>query len=192
MKKELVLQGLLKHARSEILKEFRADSCIVSTAVGIDILNHFNVMAEPLAVRTSIFNEPFASRLSKLQSWPNKKQVEEWSKEGSYSVGIGFGAQQVDKWAGHLVVLVEKQFILDLSIDQASRPQYNMVLNPFLVEVNKEFFSGTPKVFNLNQCVIRIDLLKDNKDYLLTPDWEFKNRRSKIVTRLLQIIEKDL
>lgn len=191
MKTEMVLQGLLKHARSEILKEFRADSCIASTAVGIDVLSHFNIVAEPLAVRTLIFNEQFANRLSNLKSWPTKQQVEAWSEEdGSYSVGIGVGTQQANKWAGHLVVLVEKQFVLDLSIDQASRPQYNIVLNPFLVEINKDFFTGSPKVFNFNQCVIRIETL-NNKDYLLTPDWEFKNRRSNIVTSLIEVISNN-
>lgn len=192
MTTEAILQRLLKHARSEILKEFRADSCIASTAIGIDILTHFGVLAEPLPVRTLIFNEPFAARVAKLQSWPTGQQVREWSDEdGSHSVGIGVGTQQPNKWAGHLVVLVEKRLLVDLSIDQASRPQYNMLLQPFCVEVDEEFLSGSPKVFKFNQVVIRIDHLIGNEGYTKSPDWLFAGRRNNIIANTLKLMSED-
>jgi hypothetical protein len=190
---EAVLQGLLKYARPEILKEFRADSCIASTAVGLDILMHYGILAEPFPVRTLIFNEPFASRLENGQGWPTGQQVRVWTEEdGSYSVGIGVGTQQPNKWAGHLVILVEKRLLLDLSIDQATRPQYNMLLEPLCVEVDEQFFSGSPKVFRAGQCVVRVDALLGNEGYTSSPDWLFAGRRRKIVANTLRLIQGEL
>jgi len=192
MNTEAVLQGLLKHARSEILKEFRADSCIASTAVGLDILTHFGILAEPLPVRTLIFNEPFVTRIEN-EGWPTGQQVQNWSEQdGSYSVGIGIGPQQPNKWAGHLVILIEKRLLLDLSIDQATRPQYNMLLDPLCIEVDEQFLSGSPKVFKVNQCVVRVDALKGNDGYASSPDWMFLGRRKKIVANTLRLIQGDL
>ena len=171
---EAVLQGLLKYARPEILKEFRADSCIASTAVGLDILMHYGILAEPFPVRTLIFNEPFTSRLENGQGWPTGQQVRVWTEEdGSYSVGIGVGTQQPNKWAGYLAILVEKRLLLDLSIDQATRPQYNMMLVPLCVEIDEQFISGSPKVFKAGQCVVRVDALLGNEGYTSSPDWLF-------------------
>jgi hypothetical protein len=189
MKTAIIIKKILQHARPEILKHFRADSCIASTAVGVDVLTQLGIVAEPLPVRTLIFNTPFANRLSD-KNFTNYDQVENWTKEdGSYSVGIGFGVQQPNKWAGHLVVLIEKQFVLDLSIDQANRPQYNIILEPFCVEIDEKFLSGSPKVFKLKECIVRMDVLTNN-DYILSPDWIFSNRRKQIVNSTLKIIQE--
>lgn len=190
---EAVLQGLLKYARPEILKEFRADSCIASTAVGLDILMHYGILAEPFPVRTLIFNEPFTSRLENGQGWPTGQQVRVWTEEdGSYSVGIGVGTQQPNKWAGYLAILVEKRLLLDLSIDQATRPQYNMMLEPLCVEIDEQFISGSPKVFKAGQCVVRVDALLGNEGYTSSPDWLFAGRRRKIVANTLRLIQGEL
>ena len=195
IKTETVLQGLLKHARSEILKEFRADSCIASTAVALDVLTKYGVFAEPFPIRSLIFNKPYASRMVDSFGWPNAEEVQRWAQEdGSYSIGVGVGTSLPNKWAGHLTALVERRFLLDLSIDQASRPQYNIVLNPFSIEVDEKFLSGEPKVFALNECVIRLDVLRgeENNEYTSSPDWIFAGRRSKIVDRIICLIQGEL
>jgi hypothetical protein len=190
VKSQDIIELLVKHARPEILKEFREDSCIATTAIVLDILTHYGILAEPLAVRTLIFNKPFADRIENGANWPKGDEIHRWCEEdGSYSVGIGVGTQQPGKWAGHLVVLVEKQFLLDLSIDQAARPKYNMVLEPICVEIDESFLTGKPRVIRHNQCVIRIELLRENsKGYITSPDWTFANRRRKIVTNILKKI----
>lgn len=190
---ERVIKSLLKHARPEILKEFRPDSCIASTAVGIDVLTRFGVLAEPLPVRMMAFNAAFANRIEAGSPWPTNGEILRWAEEdGSYSVGIGLGEQQPNKWAGHLVVLAEKQWLIDLSIDQASRPQYKMVFDPLCIEVDAGFLAGEPKVFRYDGCVLRFDCLKDNHGYATAPDWIFENRRKKIVSQTINFIKGEL
>jgi len=190
MKRNEAISGLIRHARSEILKEFRDDSCIASTAIGLDVLTHFGVLAEPLAVRTLIFNEAFASRIEGGASWPKGDEIKTWLEEdGSYSLGIGMGTPLPGHWAGHLVLLVEKKILIDLSIDQANRPQYNMKFDPFSVEVDNQFLRGIPKVFKHNGCVIRIDVLPNNMGYITSPDWIFVDRRKKTVDNIIRAIK---
>ena len=182
------IKVLRQCARPEILKEFNADSCIVSTAVGVDVLTHFGIFAEPLPVRTVIFNKPYVARIEAGSDWPKGDEIQRWQKEdGSYSVGIGVGTQQPNKWAGHLVILIEKKLLLDLSIDQASRPKYNMNFDePLCVEVDKAFLDGNSSLTfrHDNGCIIRTDVLK-NYGYTASPDWIFLDRRKKIIDIIL-------
>lgn len=187
-----ILHRLLVCGRPEILKEFRADSCIGSTAIGLDVLTHFGVLAEPLPVKLSIFNAPYVKRIENGSDWPNREILVRWGEEdGSYSVGIGFGAQEKNKWAGHLVLLVENKWLADLSIDQANRPKYNMTFNPYAAEVDADFLAGkVPRIIKENGCVIRIELIKD-RGFLSSPDWMFANRRKPLVDRIIQKIKEN-
>lgn len=192
MEAKEVIHRLLKYARPEILKEFRADSCIVSTAIGLDVLTAFGVLAEPFAVRLFAFNEAFANRIEDGSPWPQGDEVIRWTEEdGSYSVGIGVGTQQPNKWAGHLCILAEKKYLIDLSIDQATRPAYNMHFGPLCVEVDDKFiYSVSPKVFKYSNCVIRIEAIP-SLGYATSPDWAFVGRRKKIVETTIRLIKGD-
>lgn len=189
------VQLLLEHARPEILKEFAPDSCIASTAIGIEVLTQLFIAANPLPVRTLIFNKAFSDRIQNGAKFPkNQEQVRKWSKEdGSYSIGIGVGTGLPGKWPGHLVILVE-DVLIDLSIDQANRPQYSIDLRPFAVTVGEEFLvKKEPFVFAKNGCTIRIDHLQPpNQDFLKSPDWLLSGRRKPIVDRILKIMRGKL
>lgn len=192
METKEVIRRLLKYARPEILKEFRADSCIVSTAIGLDVLTAFGVLAEPFAVRTTIFNEAFVNRIEGGSPWPKGDEVRHWTDEdGSYSVGIGVGTQQPNKWAGHLCILAEKRYLIDLSIDQATRPLYNMEFKPMCVEVEDTFIHAVaPKVFKYGPCVMRIEAIS-SLGYVTSPDWTFVGRRKKIVEHTIRLLKGD-
>jgi len=187
-----ILHQLLLYGRPEILKEYRADSCIASTAIGLDVLTYFGVLAEPIPVKLSIFNAPYVKRIETGSKFPNRKMLIQWGKEdGSYSVGIGYGSHEYNKWAGHLVLLVENKWLADLSIDQANRPLYNMVFDPYAAEVDADFLDGKkPRIIkDANGCVIRIELIKD-RGFLTAPDWSFGNRRKHLVEKIIQKIKE--
>lgn len=57
------LKALTKTGRQEILKEFRADSCIASTRCCQDVLAHFGILSEPLSVEVAIYNPAFLAEL---------------------------------------------------------------------------------------------------------------------------------
>lgn len=186
-----IIQSMARIARPKILNEFRADSCIASTAIGIEVLTRLGILAEPLPVRAMVFNKPFVARIEKTGIFPQGDEIKTWTDEdGSYSLGIGVGTQQPGKWAGHLVVLVEKAYLVDLSVDQASRPQYGMTFEPFAIKVENSFFSGTPLVFGYNDCTFRYDVIASNLAYQASPDWMFSGRRQNIVESTLSEMDQ--
>lgn len=190
MDKYKAIQTLLDTARPKILKEYRADSCIASTAICVDVLTRLGILAEPLAVRLMIFNQPFVARIEQTGIFPKGDEIKEWTAEdGSYSVGIGFGPAQPGKWPGHLVAIAEKKYLIDISVDQANRPIYGMEFKPIFIEVEEEFFSGTPRVFSYNGCTFRYDAIPQNLGYQSSPDWTFAGRRTKIVESTLSEME---
>jgi len=187
------IMSLAKIARPKILEKFRADSCIVSTAIGIDVLTKFGILAEPLPVQVMIFNKPFIDRIGQTGVLPTGDELKSWTKEdGSYSIGIGVdGHSKHGKWDGHLVIVAEKRYLVDLSIDQANRPDYGMVFEPIVVEVNDSFFHGKHShIFRIassidaNDCVFRYVAVPSNQGYHLSPDWTIYNRRKSIVDTL--------
>lgn len=190
-KQREIVEKLMIYGRPEILKDFRADSCIVSTAIGIDVLTAFGILAEPLPIKTSIFNTPYVKRIESGSEFPNRETLIRWGQEdGSYSVGIGYGENQPNKWAGHLVILAENQWLIDLSIDQANRPAYNMVFAPIAVEIDDSFLKGkTPRIVKQDDCVIRMEAIGD-RGFLISPDWTFKSRRSFLVAKIVQKIKE--
>lgn len=187
---------MLEHARPEILKAFAPDSCIASTAIGIDVLGDLGIAASPLPVRTLIFNEAFANRIENGATFPKtQKEVIAWSKaDGSYSIGIGVGTGLPGKWPGHLVILAEGEHLIDLSIDQASRPKYSINLKPIAITVGEDFLvKKQPLVIKLHGCIIRIDHLHpQNNDFLKSPDWVFTARRQPIRDEIFRIIKEKM
>lgn len=190
-KQRNIIEKLMVVGRTEILKDFRPDSCIVSTAIGIDVLTYFGILAEPLPIKMSMFNAPYVKRIDSGGEFPNREILIRWGKEdGSYSVGIGYGENQPNKWAGHLVILVENSWLIDLSIDQANRPAYNMMFSPIAVEIDQDFLLGkTPRIVKENDCVIRMETIRD-RGFLSSPDWAFKDRRSYLVNKIIQKIKE--
>jgi hypothetical protein len=191
-----ILNLLLKHGRPEILKEFRADSCIVSTIIGIDVLSHFNVLANPLPVQVTIWNPAFCKRIQAGQPFPKDiQELDVWVKEdGAWNVGLGLGGDpEPGKWPGHLAVLAEGKYLIDLSLDQASRPHRNINLEPLGMLVTEEFVTGKePKIIQINDCVLRFLASPGNLGYSKSSDWSIRRRRADVVSAIIRKVGEEL
>jgi hypothetical protein len=185
---EQVLSKLVQVARPCILQHYSVDSCIASTRIGIDVLAHFGFVAQPLTVRAIVYNPAFCRRIEAGALFPQtQKELSQWAKEdGSWNIGIGFGAN-ADKWDAHLV-FVSGNYVVDLALDQANRPKYQIKLNPTFFAVDSEFLTGQkPHVFWMNDCIIRVGVIKDYSDYRTSPDWV--RPRKKIVQEIINKME---
>ena len=135
------LQVVAAAVREVVLENFRADSCIASVRV-LDEVCRRTPGAEliPIKARTCIFNPAVVQYLAENE---NASPVDAVQQEGGWSVGIGFGATPLgpNKWPGHLVAIWKQdgeQYLIDPSIDQASRLQYDMDLSPLCVPIPGE------------------------------------------------------
>lgn len=130
---------LTKHARPILLEHLSVDSCIESTAVGLDVLRAHGVRCRELSVHVGIFNAAGWKLYQQGLLYghgPAEQSV--WDLTGAWSVGVGLVDTDVPKpgrFGGHLVALVENRWLLDLSIDQAARLHRGILLEPLLAPV---------------------------------------------------------
>src|SRR5215471_13707566 len=109
--------------RTNILHYFKADSCIGSTRVAQALMEKIHKESYPLSVQLSIFNKPMVIRAQREGGLPDSREVTRRGNQesGARSVGVGFPVANSgpDRWPGHLVLVVERKWLWDLSIDQA-------------------------------------------------------------------------
>lgn len=121
---------------------YKSDSCIASTRIGIDVLAGLGISARPLQVEAMIFN---AAMLRLMQAGPiplvEPARTELFDSVGAYAVGLG--TPEPDDDGLHVVAIVADQVLWDLSLDQGSRPKYDIQLGPLAVEITTPDFLRT-------------------------------------------------
>jgi hypothetical protein len=184
--------------RHIVLQVCRPDSCIYSVACAVDILRRFGVEGHPFPCKVMIANKKFADMEKQLGGWPTEpgELEQDWLPCGAYSVGIGFGARQPGKWDGHLllhVVTSHLPYVVDLSIDQASRPDKDIDLDGLVTGgvVPQSFIQGEPlRVGFSNGCFAVYYPQPDNLTYLQSPDWTDPVRREVVVEAVVEHLKE--
>ena len=105
------------------------DSCIASTAIGLDALAHFGVKAKPVPYLLMVFNAAYirrATREGRHSSSPAETGAW-WEEERAWALGLGAPdtPRGDGKWPGHLAIW-SHSWLLDVTAGQASRPERRM------------------------------------------------------------------
>lgn len=169
-----VLDGLCGPGRALLLKKFKVNSCIASTNVARQVLRRFNYPSYPVPIKVAAFNAKGAEFA--------RSGHPEWArtgKDGAWGVGIGYGHGDGDGWDGHLALVVDDSYFLDLTIDQASRPARGIHLHSLYTEMDEQSIEiltagGTGKyvVFDLSEGGVILYMGDpDNVEYRQSPDW---------------------
>jgi hypothetical protein len=108
------------------------DSCIAGARIGVEVLKKYGVSAHVLSVGFMAMNPA---------AYAHHKKVA--PAEGAKPAKVVYcHAKGPEKpWKGHVVVVVGDQLI-DLTLDQFSRPDYDLELEPMVVKVPQEFGEG--------------------------------------------------
>jgi hypothetical protein len=111
------LKDFATTANREIFKFYsNRASCIFSTAVVCEVLTHFGMKSEPLRVTTGAF--------------PDKGIGVVLGSDGD---GVRQPAAKPGHWRGHLVSLVEDQYLIDTTLDQINRRGFCTVAKPVVI-----------------------------------------------------------
>lgn len=186
MRADEAVKFLATLARPLILQTFSRDSCIASTAVACDFCEWAGVHVRPLEVEVMAWN---ALALEQLAA---DVPFEQWPAD-AWSVGVKQNTPDTHRkprgrpWSGaHLVAIVDRSTLLDLSADQLSRPIYRMpVPGPVVLPwdgiearaVNDE--TGV-------QLMYRVPV-KPDLSFRSSPDWRLRGRRQHIVSELVRL-----
>lgn len=141
----VVLDGLTRYVRQPMLESgFGLDSCIAATRIAIDVMEYFDIKAEPMPLAIFLMNgEALAlaeggATLEDIKVETHKYTVAQ--PGGPWTIGLGAaaaaGQERPGTWPGHLVAaLPDMQLLVDLSCDQVSRPHKGMTMEPMLWKV---------------------------------------------------------
>ena len=159
----------------------RRDLCIFTARLTLDVCAYFDIEALPMPVRVMVYNWQFAKH---VEAGGEAFRDGKIPKDGSHSVGVGFGMPKgkQNAWNGHLIVVARDCFA-DFAIQQAERLQHDMVTGPAVVEE----YHGEPlwKLENEHGTTIEYHRIADHS-YLRSPDWRGEKRRRKLAGALIR------
>jgi hypothetical protein len=159
------------------------DSCIACTRIAVDTLREFGVRAQPLAVEVTVHNAAAAAH------------IERGEPEGTFddrearSFGLGFAPHDLgdDIYNGHVVCIVERRVMLDLTLPQASHPEHGVQLPPATFEpLPADFVKGGGAVFSApGGCVVVYRAHPEERGFLALPHWTDRSFTRPFVRRVI-------
>jgi hypothetical protein len=122
------LDALVELAPPLLTDAFGADCCIAATKVAVEVLGYFGIQARPLVTAPTAMNPAAARWLVTRRGEPC--EVEEWWEQHGCFMGGLVRTPGPDRFLGHLVAIVERTQLLDLSLGQMTYPERNLRLPP--------------------------------------------------------------
>jgi hypothetical protein len=131
------------------------DHCILFTRIAVDVCRERGIRAKALPVFVAIAADAEPDTVILLG-------VEGQRPENAPE----------DFWDGHLVAILDRRLMLDLSIDSIARPELGVEPEPFVAEVLPEFVSGGTVDLLVRGGKARYTAQPERKDYRDLPAWE--------------------
>lgn len=161
--------------RSQVLAHYERDSCIATVAATLETLTQLNVDAFALKVEVFIVNDILwrtaIERGGEFPAWGDDDYP-----AGGYGLGVGVKGTPTlpGEWNGHLVAIAERKWLLDYSIDQASRPEHGIALSqPLVIPVEEPFLrrTGERVVYQHGASHLYYVSQPREKDFKETANW---------------------
>ena len=172
---------------------YRPDCCIAATAILNEVLDYFRLTARPLSVIATVFNPVMSERLAQ-EGMPTLEEAErDWFPKGCYSLAVGSGDPEPGKWPGHLVTVLGGQVLIDLTLDQADRPQHDILLPmPILAPCDPDFLAGQARVAGIVAgCRVVYEARPGDRSFERSNDWKSRKRRAAVVGAAIRQLKKE-
>jgi hypothetical protein len=169
---------------------FRGGYCISATRVAVDVLHTLGIQAVPLSVNLFVLNAPLVARLRSHGRLPDTgRELDQWNAEdGSCLQVIGGGGSRPGVWPGHLVTVVERAWMIDLSLKQAELRQRGVQVPGFLVwPASRKFLRGQESLdlATAGRAGLIYEAKPRDSSYHTTPLWNRKTESAPIVRSVL-------
>jgi len=173
--------------------------CVLSTSVGLMVLDALGIQAEPYVAEIHICNKAW-------MDWADHNFAggrEEQLRRGAYLLtnmpnwkGASFKSVKVDKpWDGHLVLRVpdgETTWLVDLDLGSFNRPQFNVKLPlGMMAKLRDNTVVGTFTKDGTRTAVAYRPLVAPYaEDYQTARDWVERDRFADIVEKLVEVVAR--
>jgi hypothetical protein len=181
-----VIDELVALWNSEVRPHVVPNACVLAARITSEVLGYFDIKHDVISMAAMAMNDKMLAHENEGRSHLN------WD-EDAYSVGVGFGESAV--WTrndsrdgrgfdGHVVV-VTKNFYIDLTAYQFDRPQFGIETSGSLVAPLSDFvFPYTLSPNSINSWYYlaltkghMVVLNNQNNQYKNSPDWKIHYKR---------------
>jgi hypothetical protein len=126
--------------------------CILLTRVAVDVCRACGVPAKPLAVTVQLHSDS--------------------DPDATVRLGFSGDVEGEDLWDGHLVCVVDRRLMLDLTIDSMTVPEFGLTPQPLCESIDSAFLSEGQLVIPVEGGRAVYSALPERKDYRGEPKWE--------------------
>lgn len=180
---------LVRAAPPIFAQRFGPRCCINATRVGMDALRRFRVESFPLPVKVAAFSPKAAEKV--VAGKPLTREEGEWM----VLLGDGSSVPDDEGYDGHLVLMVARRFLVDLSIGQVSRPERGIEAGPFWMDVGRDFVrQGAERAFRSKQgTLLSYKCAPERGAWKDTPGWHPKRNEPvllEVVDALTRLVEE--
>lgn len=131
------------------------DQCVLFTRLAIDVCRERGILARPLAVSVELRG----------------------AEQGDPAFRLGFEGDRPedappDFWDGHLVAVLDRRLMVDLSLDSANRVELRYAAAPLVAEVSTRFLEGGSMDVAIEGGSARYLADPGRKDFRELPGWK--------------------
>lgn len=178
---ESVIYPLLEHAVPVIRQELAANTCIFHSRVAFDVLRHFGLPARAVPVVVTALNPAATAYVA-----AGGKGDHGWRITGG---GVGeFGHDPgTNRYNGHLVV-ASSGYVLDLTLDQFSRPELDLPLAPIVFQ-SQTIRRGEDDIVGLGDITVVYQPRKDTTYAAPGSAWGRTPQHRRLTAEVIRRIE---
>lgn len=186
------LQQLANTCWGEVTHFLKPDSCVLATRVFVDALRMLGERKTDALVVDVIVMSRAAAEHS--QEHGCDRRIGSCPERGDRPLAVlGWNPDAparglMESWSGHVVAIVQRRWVVDLSLPQIHRPDLGLVVDePLVFEVPPIFFKGTHGA-DLHEADHGMRLLyhalpNAGTDWQSSPDWSMQSRLRSELTR---------
>lgn len=180
------IRFLCTEGRAKMLTVMKPESCIAASVLGREVLRAFGIDAKPVVVEASVYSPAMAEAIEQgvtgkaMRDVPKAHMVvlggEDVSALDRWMQERRTGDTYPDGWRIHMA-LVTAYGILDLSLDQATRPRFDMRVEPGLFLWNDtglaKFEAGDTVAWKDDESghVVSYQWRRGDHSYTRSPNW---------------------
>lgn len=171
-----------------IQAQYGPSACILTTRVAVDVLRAYGVRVQPVAAHVEVFNPAYVGHVERGEPEAAETDPRCWSAR----LGFTGEEQEDDRIDIHVVAVVEDRLLLDLTLDQCSRPEHDVVLTPGIFEgLSPAFVRGEPISYPVHGCSVVYEAHPEEKGFVTSPYWTERAVRQPFVDATLARLRTD-
>lgn len=142
------------------------NACVLASRLGVEALRGVRIRARPLAVRATVANPRYTAAAERGELHDDAA-VKRATAEGAWCV-VALGATGE---VGHVVVVVQERYLLDLTAGQMARPERGIAARPFWTLAPELARGGRWGGVAADGCGWSYEARPDDKRFLRAPAW---------------------